>query len=106
MTSTGETETIQPGISFYQNQGRYHGIFAWILTSDHKRIGLLYLIFVMAFFFSGVVLGFFMRLEMIAPGGAIMKPQTYNSLFTLHGIIMIFLVVIPEIGRASCRERV
>jgi cytochrome c oxidase subunit 1 len=53
--------------------------------------------FVMAFFFSGVVLGFFMRLQMIAPGGAIMKPQTYNSLFTLHGIIMIFLVVIPAI---------
>ncbi len=84
-------------VSFYQDHGRYRGILSWILTLDHKRIGLLYLVFVIAFFFSGVILGFFMRLEMIAPGGAIMKPQTYNALFTLHGIIMIFLVVIPVI---------
>jgi len=97
MTSTGAAESIRPRTSFYDDQGRYRGILSWILTSDHKRIGLLYFVFVIAFFFSGVVLGFFMRLEMIAPGGVIMKPQTYNSLFTLHGIIMIFLVVIPAI---------
>ncbi len=97
MASTGAMENVRPQISFYKDRGRYPGIFSWILTVDHKRIALLYLIFVMAFFFSGVVLGFFMRLEMIAPGGTIMGPQTYNSLFTLHGIIMIFLVVIPAI---------
>jgi cytochrome c oxidase subunit I len=93
MTSTGAMESIHPRISFYEDR---RGIFSWIFTLDHKRIGLLYFIFVMAFFFSGVVLGFFMRLQMLAPG-TIMKPQTYNSLFTLHGIIMIFLVVIPAI---------
>jgi len=97
MTSTGVTESIHLRTSFYENRGRYRGILSWILSLDHKRIGLLYFIFVIAFFFSGVVLGFFMRLQMIAPGGAIMRPQTYNSLFTLHGIIMIFLVVIPAI---------
>src|SRR5512139_3549352 len=81
-------------VSFYEDR---RGILSWIFTLDHKRIGLLYLIFVIAFFFTGVVVGFFMRLEMIAPGGTIMGPQTYNALFTLHGIIMIFLVVIPAI---------
>ena len=97
MTSAEATGSIHPRISFYEDHGKYRGILSWILTLDHKRIGLLYLVFVIGFFFSGVVLGFFMRLEMIAPGGPIMKPQTYNSLFTLHGIIMIFLVVIPAI---------
>jgi cytochrome c oxidase subunit 1 len=97
MTSTGVPEKFDPKISFYQDHGRHRGILSWILTSDHKRIGLLYLALIITFFFSGVILGFFMRLEMVAPGGAIMKPQTYNALFTLHGIIMIFLVVIPVI---------
>ena len=97
MTSTEGVEGIRPKSSFYEDQGRYRGILSWILTVDHKRIGLLYLVFVIAFFFTGVGLGFFMRLEMVAPGGAIMRPQTYNALFTLHGIVMIFLVVIPAI---------
>ena len=97
MTPTEGVGEIHPRISFYEDQGRYRGVLSWILTLDHKRIGLLYLISVITFFFAGVVLGFFMRLEMVAPGGAIMKPQTYNALFTLHGITMIFLVVIPAI---------
>ncbi|MCJ7786415.1 MAG: hypothetical protein MUP41_20990 [Desulfobacterales bacterium] len=59
MTSTGTTESIHPGISFYEDPGRHRGILGWILTLDHKRIGVLYFIFVMAFFFSGIVLGFF-----------------------------------------------
>jgi hypothetical protein len=97
MTLTTMTENIHPQVSFLEDPGRYQGILSWILTRDHKRIGILYLVLVTAFFFSGVILGFFMRLQMIAPGGAIMGPQTYNALFTLHGIIMIFLVVIPVI---------
>ncbi len=97
MTSTGAPNLVHPGVSFYDDPGRYPGILSWVLTSDHKRVGILYLILVVSFFFAGVALGFFMRLQMIAPGGAIMKPQTYNALFTLHGIVMIFLVVIPAI---------
>jgi heme/copper-type cytochrome/quinol oxidase subunit 1 len=94
MTSIAEAGSIHSRISFYEVP---RGILSWIFTLDHKRIGLLYLIFVIAFFFTGVILGFFMRLEMVAPGGTMMGPQTYNALFTLHGIIMIFLVVIPVI---------
>jgi cytochrome c oxidase subunit 1 len=88
---------ISPRVSFYQYQGRYRGIFAWILSTDHKRIGLLYLFSILLFFSVAVFFGFLMRLKLIAPGFPLMKPQMYNAIFTLHGIIQIFLVVIPAI---------
>jgi len=78
-------------------QGR-KGIWAWILSTDHKRIGILYLISIAVFFVVGGLLGGLMRAELIAPGETIMDPQTYNGIFTVHGIIMIFLVVIPGLG--------
>jgi cytochrome c oxidase subunit I len=90
-------EEIQPGISFYESKGRFHGLLGWIFSTDHKRIGLLYLLAILFFFLTGVSLGFLMRLELIAPGPTIMRPQTYNAIFTLHGVIMIFLFVIPGI---------
>src|SRR3990172_8145196 len=83
--------------SFYEQTGRYRGIFAWIFSTDHKRIGLLYLVPILSFFLVAVAFGFLIRLELIAPGPTIMSPQTYNALFTLHGVIMIFLFVIPSV---------
>jgi len=80
---------------FYHAATRRKGIFAWIFTTDHKRIGILYLVTILFFFFAAVTLGALMRLEMWQPEGTIMQPQTYNTFFTLHGIIMIFLFVIP-----------
>jgi cytochrome c oxidase subunit 1 len=97
MSSSEMSERSDAGVSFYEEKGRYRGVFAWILSTDHKRIGLLYFVPVLGFFFIAVVFGFFMRLESIAPGPTIMKPQTYNALFTLHGVIMVFLFVIPSI---------
>jgi len=84
-------------VSYLDYKGKHSGILGWILSTDHKRIGLLYLMSALLFFAVGVSLGFLIRLELIAPGRTIMDPQTYNSLFTLHGIIMIFLFVIPGI---------
>lgn len=81
--------------SYLQYKGKYSGLRAWILSVDHKRIGILYLITMLFFFSIGVTFGFLMRLELISPGKTIMGPQTYNSFFTLHGIIMIFLFIIP-----------
>lgn len=80
---------------FYHVVTKRKGIASWIFSTDHKRIGLLYLGTILAFFFAAVVLGFLMRLEMLKPEGTIVEPQTYNTFFTLHGIIMIFLFVIP-----------
>lgn len=82
-------------VSFYEYEGKHKGILSWLLSTDHKRIGLLYLISLLAFFAVGVTLGFLMRLEMISPGPTIMAPNTYNSVFTLHGVIMVFLFILP-----------
>lgn len=84
-------------VNYFDYKGKYSGIGAWLLTVDHKRIGLLYLFSIITFFLVGMTLGFFMRLEMLTTGETIMKPQTYNALFTLHGIVMVFLVIIPGI---------
>jgi cytochrome c oxidase subunit 1 len=97
MIKNGVLEKTHPVISFYDYQGKYHGILAWILSTNHKRIGLLYLFSVLLFFSVAVFFGFLMRLKLIAPGFPLMKPQMYNAIFTLHGIIQIFLVVIPAI---------
>ena len=80
--------------SFYEIR-KHKGIFAWLLSTDHKRIGLMYLYLIMTFFIVGAILGLLMKLELIAPNRTIMEAQTYNGFFTLHGIIMIFLIVIP-----------
>ena len=83
--------------SYLEYKGKYKGLLGWILSTDHKRIGILYMISILSFFMVGVTFGFLMRLELIAPGRTIMGPQTYNSFFTLHGVIMIFLFVVPGI---------
>jgi cytochrome c oxidase subunit 1 len=80
---------------FYHAPGARRGIAGWILSTDHKRIGILYLITMGVFFLTALTIGFFMRLEMLTPGRTVMEPQTYNTLFTLHGIMMIFLFIIP-----------
>ncbi len=81
----------------YLSEGKKGGIASWIFSTDHKRIGVLYLISILTFFLVGVSIGLLMRLELIAPGKTIVSAATYNSLFTLHGIIMIFLFIIPGI---------
>src|SRR5574338_1130510 len=83
--------------SYLVNTGKYQGIKAWILSTDHKRIGILYLIALLSFFAVGVTFGFLIRLELLTPGRTIVDAQTYNEFFTLHGVIMIFLFVIPVI---------
>ena len=85
-------------ISYLEHKGRFNGLFSWIFATDHKRIALLYLYAIAAFFLVGAILGLLMRLELLSPGETIMKPQTYNGIFTVHGVIMIFMVVIPGLS--------
>ena len=74
-----------------------YGIFSWLLTKDHKRIGILYLISVTTLFFVGGFFAFLMRLELLTPQGDLFTSDTYNKLFTMHGIVMIFFFLIPSI---------
>ena len=83
--------------SYLEHKGKYSGLFGWILSTDHKRIAILYLVVISAWFLIGVTLGFLIRLELFTTGETIIGPQTYNSFFTVHGIIMLFLFVIPGI---------
>jgi cytochrome c oxidase subunit 1 len=70
---------------------------AWLLTHDHKRLGLMYLWAILFWFVLAVILGLLMRTELMGMGRTIMGPEAYNSMFTLHGVIMIFLFGIPAI---------
>lgn len=84
-------------VSYLEYKGKHKGLLAWILSTDHKRIAILYLVSLMVFFLVAVTFGFLMRFEMLSMGKTIIDPQTYNALFTLHGVIMIFLFIIPGI---------
>ena len=61
-------------LSFFEDKGKFSGIFSWILSTDHKRIGLLYLYSTLTLFIIGVILGLLIRLELISPGGDIVGP--------------------------------
>ena len=97
MSDVRTTATSDRG---FFDEGQYPGIFAWLLSTDHKRIGLLYFWCIITFFCVGAILGLLLRLELFAPGETIMSAQTYNATFTLHGVIMIFLFIIPGIPAA------
>jgi cytochrome c oxidase subunit 1 len=74
-----------------------YGIRSWLLTLDHKRIGVLYLICITAFFMIGGVFAGLIRLELTTPQGDLVSSETYNKLFTMHGVMMIFFFLIPSV---------
>ncbi|MDG2199622.1 MAG: cytochrome c oxidase subunit I [Phycisphaerales bacterium] len=82
----------------YLNHTR--GAWSWLFTLDHKRIGVMYLIAVLSAFFVAGVFALLVRTQLLTPGGTIMDQQQYNQAFTLHGGIMVFLVIIPSVPAA------
>ena len=79
----------------YLNDG--YGIRSWLLTRDHKRIALLYLAAVTFFFFVGGSFAVVIRLDLATPAGDLVSDETYNKLFTMHGVMMVFFFLIPAI---------
>jgi len=79
----------------YLNSG--YGIRSWLLTVDHKRIALLYLGSVTLMFMLGGIFAALIRLELLTPMGDFFQADTYNKIFTLHGIVMVFFFLIPGI---------
>ena len=88
VVETGERET-------YLN--REYGIKSWLLTVDHKRIALLYLMGITFFFFIGGFFALLIRLELLTPAGDLVQADTYNKLFTMHGQVMVFFFLIPAV---------
>lgn len=76
------------------------GLKSWLTTLDHKRIGLMYLFSVLFFFLTGGIFALLIRAELFSPGQTWMDANTYNRMFTYHGAIMVFLVIIPAIPAA------
>jgi len=74
-----------------------YGIRSWLLTTDHKRIALLYLASVTFFFFVGGIFATMIRIHLLTPTGYLVTPENYNKLFTMHGVAMIFFFMIPSI---------
>jgi cytochrome c oxidase subunit 1 len=74
-----------------------YGVRSWLFTTDHKRIALLYLVSITLMFVVGGLAAVLFRLELMTPAGDLVISETYNKLFTLHGIIMVFFFLIPSI---------
>jgi cytochrome c oxidase subunit 1 len=74
-----------------------HGIKSWLLTGDHKRIAVLYMISVLVFFVLGGLFAALIRLELATPAGDLVESNTYNKFFTMHGVLMVFFVLIPAV---------
>ncbi len=79
----------------YLNNG--FSLKSWLLTKDHKRIAILYLLSVSAFFLLGGIYASLIRLELLTPQSDLLESGTYNKVFTQHGIIMVFFFLIPAI---------
>ncbi len=74
-----------------------YGVRSWLLTTDHKRVGLLYLISLTGAFFVGGFFAVMLRLELLTPAGDLLQAETYNKFFTMHGVIMVFFFLVPSI---------
>jgi cytochrome c oxidase subunit 1 len=74
------------------------GLRAWLTTTDHKKIGILYLISSFSFFLVGGIFALLIRFELARPGAQLLQPHLYNEIFTLHGTLMIFLFIFPVLN--------
>lgn len=95
MTHGASTSEHSGGGENYLTAG--YGLKSWLLTTDHKRIALLYLITISVFFVIGGLFAVLIRLELLTPPGDLVSSDTYNKLFTLHGLVMIFFFLVPSI---------
>jgi cytochrome c oxidase subunit I len=91
------TETLEKAERRVTYLNVSHTVKSWLGTLDHKRIGLLYLFAISTFFLIGGIFASLIRLELVTPEGDLMTPETYNRVFTMHGVVMIFFFLIPSI---------
>src|SRR5579859_7764403 len=91
------TTAVQPAIPKEHFLNHEFGVKSWLLTRDHKRIGILYLFTITAFFFVGGFFAMLIRLNLLTPNGDLVSADTYNKLFTMHGVMMVFFFLIPSV---------
>ena len=91
------TAAVAPPVERENYLNKHYGAWSWLLTTDHKRIALLYLVSITFFFFIGGLFALLIRLELLTPAGDLVQADTYNKLFTQHGMVMVFFFLIPSI---------
>jgi cytochrome c oxidase subunit 1 len=91
------SEHSDPNVSYIDAK---KGLMSWIVTLDHKRIGVMYLIAVLISFLLGGIFALLVRAELYSAGKTLMDADTYNKMFSLHGVVMVFLFIIPSIPAA------
>jgi cytochrome c oxidase subunit 1 len=87
------TTTLAPRAGTYTSTRSK--VYEWLTTTDHKKIGVLYITTAFSFFLLGGIFALVIRTELAVPGVQFLQPETYNQLFTIHGTTMIFLFVMP-----------
>src|SRR4051812_40620027 len=92
---TTRTAAAVPQITAHAVTPEPVGWRSWVTTTDHKRIGIMYMVATFVFFIMGGVEALLIRLQLGAPENTLLSPQTYNQLFTMHGTTMVFLFVVP-----------
>jgi cytochrome c oxidase subunit 1 len=93
--TTSETRTAVPQVVAHRVEAERTGWTSWVTTTDHKRIGIMYLVLTFVFFMLGGTEALLMRLQLGVANNTLLDPKTYNELFTMHGTTMIFLFVVP-----------
>jgi cytochrome c oxidase subunit I len=97
-TTRGTTPIARPEIVMHGLKAPPRGWLTWLTTTDHKRIGILYLFATFLFFILGGVEALIMRLQLAQPSGTLVDPETYNGLVTIHGTTMVFLFLVPVLA--------
>jgi cytochrome c oxidase subunit 1 len=93
-TATATVTPVMPERHFLNDN---YGIRSWLLTKDHKRIAILYLFSITFFFLIGGLFASLIRLHLLTPNGELFEADTYNKLFTMHGVNMVFFFLIPSV---------
>jgi cytochrome c oxidase subunit 1 len=94
-SATGARRLARPEVTLHGLEPPPRGWLAWLTTTDHKKIGILYIATALVFMFLGGVEALVIRLQLAQPDSTLVNPETYNGLVTMHGTTMIFLFVIP-----------
>src|SRR5918997_4792659 len=96
--ATSRGAAAQPEVVMHGPERKPVGWLSWLTTTDHKRIGIMYLVATFIFFLLGGVEALMMRLQLAQADSTLIDPGTYNGLVTLHGSTMIFLFVVPVLA--------
>src|SRR5579872_3898317 len=90
------TRTVVEGVSV-ERRKRFSETYIgqWVMTTDHKKIGVMYIVTAFFFFLAGGTEALLIRTQLAEPNGKVLSPEIYNQVFTMHGVTMIFLFVMP-----------